>query len=132
MDSRKEGVLLVKEEKTNYSVNTVFKKLLDIDSGDRLKTEEQLVRELIDVLENQGYARADIKNNEDLEANLKYRLEQLNETKFSDKEWSFLLGDIRKGTREEKIEKIQGDGNIVHLRRDNGTDANIKLIDKRN
>ena len=52
------------------------------------QTEADLERSLIEQLQRQGYEYAQIHNEEDLIANLRVKLEELNNYHFTDNEWS--------------------------------------------
>ena len=56
------------------------------DSG--YQTEADLERSLIEQLQRQGYEYAQIRNEDELIANLRLKLEELNDYCFTDSEWS--------------------------------------------
>ena len=96
------------------------------------QSEAQLEKRLIEQLEAQGYERADITGEAELIANLRRQLEALNDYKFTDNEWrNFFKGEIaaEQGGIEAKARTIQQDY-VKVLHRDDGTDRNIRLIDK--
>lgn len=98
------------------------------------QTEEQLEAELLRVLGEQGYERPKIRSEKDLKENLRTKLEELNDTTFSDSEWERFFDTCIAGRNEgipEKTHRIQEDPIQVMIR-DNGDTSNIKLIDKRN
>ena len=101
-------------------------------SEESYQSEAQLEQSLIEQLQAQGYEYADITAEAALIANLRTQLESLNHYTFTDNEWStFFKGEIatEQGGIEQKAETIQQDY-IKVLHRDDGTDRNIRLIDK--
>lgn len=98
------------------------------------QSEAQLEAELINMLKQQGYDYLDIHSEEDLISNLRIRLEELNDYKFSDNEWdTFFKQKIANQNYgiAEKTRIIQED-NVQLLKTDSGTTKNITLIDKDN
>lgn len=102
--------------------------------SDSYQSEAELEREFIRILGEQGYTYLPIHTEQDLLANLRVKISELNSYVFSDSEWDRFLKDAIIGTNEgiaEKSRKIQEDY-VQVLKRDNGTSKNIKLIDKAN
>ena len=98
------------------------------------QSEADLEREFIKNLQNQGYEYLIIHNEKELIANLKDKLEKLNNIIFSEKEWERFFKEKIANKNESIIEKtrtIQEDY-IKSFTRDNGTLINISLIDKKN
>ena len=98
------------------------------------QSEADLEREFIKNLQNQGYEYLSIHNEKELIANLKDKLEKLNNIIFSENEWERLFKEKIANKNESIIEKtrtIQEDY-IKNFTRDNGTLVNISLIDKKN
>ena len=98
------------------------------------QSEADLEREFIKNLQNQGYEYLSIHNEKELIANLKDKLEKLNNIIFSEKEWERFFKEKIANKNESIIEKtrtIQEDY-IKSFTRDNGTLINISLIDKKN
>lgn len=98
------------------------------------QSEAQLEAELLRVLSEQGYERPNIRTEKDLKDNLRAKLEELNDTSFSEGEWERFFDTCIAGRNEgipEKTQRIQEDP-IQVLIRDDGSTKNIKLIDKRN
>lgn len=96
------------------------------------QSEAQLERRLIKQLRLQGYEYADITCEIELIKNLRVQLEALNGYHFTDREWKlFFHSEIatEQGGIEEKARIIQQDY-IRTLHCDDGTDRNIRLIDK--
>ena len=96
------------------------------------QSEAQLEQSLIRQLKAQGYEYADITAEDALIKNLRTQLEALNDCKFTDNEWkNFFKGEIatEQGGIEAKAQTMQQDY-IKVLHRDDGTDRNIRLIDK--
>lgn len=102
--------------------------------AEHYQSEDALEKEFIKQLETQAYEYLQIKQEEDLIVNLKKQLEKLNDYEFSDKEWDlFFKSEISNPNQsiEEKTATIQED-HIKVLTRDNGSNKNIYLIDKKN
>ncbi len=98
------------------------------------QSEAQLEAEFIKQLQAQGYEYANIHTEAELEANLRHRLEILNDVTFSDAEWKRFYQNTIANTKDgirEKTTLIQED-HIQLLTRDDGTKKNIRLIDKDN
>ena len=98
------------------------------------QSEADLEREFIKNLQNQGYEYLIIHNEKELIANLKDKLEKLNNVIFSENEWERFFKEKIANKNESIIEKtrtIQEDY-IKNFTRDNGTLVNISLIDKKN
>ncbi|MCH5340741.1 MAG: type I restriction endonuclease subunit R [Acetatifactor sp.] len=102
--------------------------------SDSYQSEAELEREFISLLCEQGYTYLPIHTEKDLISNLRMQLETLNNSRFSDDEWSRFFSDALANPNEhivEKTRKIQED-NVQVLKRDDGTSKNITLIDKKN
>ncbi|MHB9305520.1 type I restriction endonuclease subunit R [Fusobacterium polymorphum] len=98
------------------------------------QSEADLEKEFIKNLQNQGYEYLNIYNEKELIANLKDKLEKLNNIIFSENEWERFFKEKIANKNESIIEKtrtIQEDY-IKSFTRDNGTLVNISLIDKKN
>ncbi len=100
------------------------------------QSEAELEREFIRMLGEQGYTYLQIHTEEELIQNLRERLEELNNYKFTDNEWDrffhdCLANDNEKLALDKKTAKIQED-HIQVLKRDDGLSKNIALIDKKN
>ena len=98
------------------------------------QSEADLEREFIKNLQNQGYEYLSIHNEKELIANLKDKLEKLNNIIFSENEWERFFKEKIANKNESIIEKtrtIQEDY-IKNFTRNNGTLVNISLIDKKN
>ncbi|WP_052663613.1 type I restriction endonuclease subunit R [[Mycoplasma] testudinis] len=99
-----------------------------------LQSEYELELDLIERLQNQGYELVHIQNNDELKLNLRKQLEKLNNIKFSDNEWNFLLrtylANYSEGI-EEKTRKVQEDFS-KSMTLDDGSPVNIHLFDKNN
>lgn len=102
--------------------------------SDQYQSEAALEKEFIDMLCEQGYTYLPIHSETELVTNLRERLEELNDYKFSDKEWKRFFTDAIANPNEhivEKSAKIQEDY-VQVLKRDDGMSKNITLIDKKN
>lgn len=98
------------------------------------QSEDALEREFIKLLERQAYEHLPFTTEEQLVYNLRKQLEALNGIIFSEKEWSqFFHTKIAKQGNGivEKTELIQEDP-VQVLTRDDGTNKNVKLIDRKN
>lgn len=98
------------------------------------QSEAELEQELIKLLESQGYEYLTVYSESELVGNLRKQLEILNDYAFSDQEWNRFFDESIAKTNEgivEKTRKIQND-HVQILRKDDGVDKNIRLIDKNN
>ena len=102
--------------------------------ADQYQSEAALEKEFIRMLCDQGYEYLSIHTEKDLIANLRTKLEELNNYKFTDTEWHQFFHTAVANPNEhivEKTRKIQED-NVQVLKRDDGSSKNITLIDKQN
>lgn len=102
--------------------------------ADQYQSEAALEKEFIRMLCEQGYEYLSIHSENDLIQNLKTKLEELNNYKFTDTEWHQFFHSAVANPNEhivEKTRKIQED-NVQVLKRDDGSSKNITLIDKEN
>lgn len=102
--------------------------------SDSYQSEVALEQEFIRLLCEQGYEYLPIHTEKDLIANLRKKLEELNNYQFSDTEWDDFFKNAVANPNEhivEKTRKIQED-NVQVLTRDDGSSKNITLIDKKN
>ena len=102
--------------------------------ADQYQSEAALEKEFIRMLCDQGYEYLSIHTENDLIANLRTKLEELNNYKFTDTEWHQFFHSAVANPNEhivEKTRKIQED-NVQVLKRDDGSSKNITLIDKQN
>lgn len=102
--------------------------------SDSYQSEAELEKEFIRLLCEQGYTYLPLHTEDELIANLRSQLEELNHYQFSDTEWQQFFSDVIANPNEhipEKTRKIQED-NVQVLHRDDGSSKNITLIDKRN
>lgn len=101
--------------------------------SDSYQSEAELEKEFIRLLCEQGYEYLPIHSERDLIANLRVRLEELNDYKFSDAEWERFFNSVLANPNdkiEDKTRKIQED-NVQVLRRDDNMSKNITLIDRK-
>lgn len=99
---------------------------------DGYQTEADLERSFIEQLQRQGYEYAQIHNEDELIANLRMKLEELNNYHFTDNEWSsFFKTEIAAEGKGiiDKTRTIQTDF-VKTLKCDNGDEKNIYLIKK--
>lgn len=102
--------------------------------SDSYQSEAELEKEFIRMLTEQGYTYLNIHSEEDLIRNLRECMEELNDYKFSDDEWSRFFSDALANPNEDivdKTRKIQED-NVQVLKRDGGSSKNITIIDRKN
>lgn len=102
--------------------------------ADQYQSEAALEKEFIRMLCEQGYEYLPIHSENDLIQNLRTKLEELNNYKFTDTEWHQFFHSAVANPNEhivEKTRKIQED-NVQVLKRDDGSSKNITLIDKEN
>ena len=101
--------------------------------SDSYQSEVALEQEFICLLCEQGYEYYSIHTEAELIANLRRKLEELNDFRFSDNEWSRFFSDSIANPNEhivEKSRKIQEDY-VQVLKRDDGSTKNVSLIDKK-
>lgn len=115
--------------------NTVVTEYEPVKSrSDSYQSEAELEKEFICLLCEQGYTYLPIHTEKDLIANLRERLEELNNYKFSDSEWDRFFNEAIANPNdkiEDKTRKIQEDF-VQVLKRDDALTKNILLIDKKN
>ena len=115
--------------------NTVVTEYEPVKSrSDSYQSEAELEKEFIRLLTEQGYTYLQMHKEEDLIRNLRFCMEELNNYKFSDDEWSRFFSDALANPNEhivEKTRKIQED-NVQVLKRDDGSSKNITIIDRKN
>lgn len=115
--------------------NTVVTEYEPIKSrSDNYQSEAALEQEFIRMLMEQGYEYLQIHSEAELIANLRTRMEILNDYTFSESEWERFFNDCIANKNEhivEKTRKIQED-NIQVLKRDDNLSKNIMLIDMKN
>lgn len=102
--------------------------------SDSYQSEAELEQEFIRMLSEQGYEYLPIHTESDLIANLRKKLEEVNNYEFSDTEWDDFFKNIIAEPNKHIVEKtrfIQED-NIQVLTRDDGSSKNITFIDKKN
>ena len=98
------------------------------------QSEEELEKEFIHLLCEQSYEYLPIHEEQDLINNLRKQLENLNNYKFSDKEWKEFFSEYISNDNlriADKTRSIQEDA-VKNLKTDKGLTKNIKLIDKNN
>lgn len=101
--------------------------------SDSYQSEGELEKEFIRLLCEQGYEYLPIHTEADLIANLRKKLEELNNYVFTDTEWDRFFTDALANPNEhivEKTRKIQEDY-VQVLKRDDAMTKNIMLIDKK-
>ena len=101
--------------------------------SDAYQSEAALEKEFIRMLGEQGYEYITIHNEKQLIDNLRRQLEKLNNYTFTDSEWDRFFNTSIASTNDgilEKTRKIQED-HIQPLIRDDGTQKNIYLLDKK-
>lgn len=115
--------------------NTVVTEYEPVKSrSDSYQSEAELEKEFIRLLCEQGYTYLPIHTEKDLVTNLRKRLEELNNYKFSDSEWDRFFNEAIANPNdkiEDKTRKIQEDF-VQVLKRDDALTKNILLIDRKN
>lgn len=99
--------------------------------SDAYQSESALEKEFIKLLGEMGYEYLTIHTEAELIANLRKKIEELNDYVFTDEEWKRFFSLSIAGKNEtivEKTRRIQED-NVQVLTCDNGETKNIKLID---
>ena len=102
--------------------------------SDSYQSEAELEKEFIRMLCEQGYEYLKIHEETELIANLRKKIEQLNDYQFTDTEWERFFHRYIANANEGIVEKtrtIQEDS-VKNLERDDGSTKNITLIDKKN
>lgn len=102
--------------------------------SDSYQSEEALEKEYVRLLCEQGYEYLQIHTEADLIANLRKKLEELNNYHFSDTEWERFFAVCIANKNDgivDKARKIQDDY-VQVLKRDDALSKNIMLIDKKN
>lgn len=115
--------------------NTVVTKYEPVKAhSDSYQSEAILEKEFIRLLCEQGYDYLPIHTEAGLIANLRAKLEELNDYTFTDTEWERFFADCIANKNDgivEKTRKIQEDY-VQVLKRDDAMTKNITLIDKKN
>lgn len=91
------------------------------------QSEYSLEENLIKQLQELGYQKVVIKDEEDLIANLKTQLEKHNKTSLSDKEFKQVLNKLSKGNIYEKAQTLR---DKVEYSKDNGETGYLELINQ--
>lgn len=115
---------------TESTVVTEYKS--NATRADAYQSEAELEKEFIRLLCEQSYEYLPIHKEADLIANLRKKLEELNDYVFTDSEWEQFFNNCIAGQNDgivEKTRRIQDD-HVQVLHRDNGSTKNISLIDK--
>ena len=105
------------------------------DAADQYQTEDDLERELVQDLINQGYEfLPDLNTPEDMLANVRVQIEELNNVAFADDEWKRFVGTYLDRPGDSIIDKTRKlhDDYIHDFVFDDGRIQNVYLIDKRN
>lgn len=102
--------------------------------AEQYQSEAALENEFIKMLCEQGYERLIIHDEKSLISNLRVKIEELNDYRFTDKEWERFFNSYIANANEGIVEKTRTiqDDHVKTLQRDDGTTKNIKLIDKKN
>lgn len=102
--------------------------------AEEYQSEAALENEFIRMLGEQGYERLIIHDEKSLISNLRTKIEQLNDYRFTDSEWNRFFKAYIFNANEGIIEKTRTiqDDHVKTLQRDDGSTKNIKLIDKKN
>ncbi|XKH55590.1 type I restriction endonuclease subunit R [Citricoccus nitrophenolicus] len=105
----------------------------DAHEATAYQSEADLEREMIRLLQEQAYEYLPIASEQQLVANLRTQLEELNGITFSDREWETFFRTKVAAQNDgivEKTVRVQED-HIQLLKRDDGSTRNISLIDKK-
>ena len=122
----------IMSENDNSTVLTEYKGLNRTSTF--YQSEEELEKELIKTLVNEGYEYLNIHSEDELILNLRKQLEKLNHYHFTDGEWDSFFTNVLVNKNDYIIEKtrlIQEDY-IQSITLDDGSLRNIYLIDKNN
>jgi type I restriction enzyme, R subunit len=105
------------------------------DAADRYQSEDDLERELVQDLVNQGYeSMPALATQEAMLANVRVQLEELNNVKFSNEEWKRFAETYLDKPSDNLVDKTRKihDDYIHDFVFDNGRIQNIYLVDKKN
>ena len=119
-------------ESAEYTVVSEYEHA--VSTSEAYQSEEELEKEFIRLLGEQGYEYLPIHTEADLVSNLRTSLEKLNDYRFTDDEWEHFFNECIANKNDDivaKTARIQEDY-IQVLKRDNGESRNIYLIDKKN
>ncbi|WP_289051481.1 type I restriction endonuclease subunit R [uncultured Psychrobacter sp.] len=120
-------------ESNNFIVLNEYTKYDQPDGG--YQTEDDLERELLKDLQNQGYEFvADLTSPKTMLANVRVQLQALNEVQFTDDEWQRFVMEYLDNPSDnitDKARKIHDD-HIYDFTFDDGHLQNIALLDKKN
>lgn len=119
-------------ESAEYTVVSEYEHA--VSTSEAYQSEEELEKEFIRLLGEQGYEYLPIHTEADLVSNLRTSLEKLNGYRFTDNEWEHFFNECIANKNDDivaKTARIQEDY-IQVLKRDNGESRNIYLIDKKN
>ena len=118
-------------ENTESTVVASYKPVRSADSN--YQSEAELEKAFIKQLEDQAYEYLPIHSEDDLIQNLRHQLEKLNEITFSDNEWRRFFSDkiANKNYGIEQKSYIIQEDYVQVLKKDDGKDKNIRLIDKK-
>lgn len=119
-------------ESAEYTVVSEYEHA--VSTSEAYQSEEELEKEFIRLLGEQGYEYLPIHTEADLVSNLRTSLEKLNDYRFTDNEWEHFFNECIANKNDDivaKTARIQEDY-IQVLKRDNGESRNIYLIDKKN
>lgn len=119
-------------ENINFTVVSLYEGLIRKNTS--YQSEDQLEKEFIKTLEEQGYEYLTFSSEQELVDNLKKRIEELNNYTFTDNEWKHLFNNHIANKNDGIVEKtrtIQKDY-IKNITLDDGSIKNIRLIDKDN
>ena len=98
------------------------------------QSEADLEKELIKDLQNQGYEHANINSREEMLANIREQLQNLNNVEFKDGEWSRFVEEYLDKPGDNLIDKTRKihENYIYDFEFDDGHIQNIYLVDKKN
>ncbi len=119
-------------ENNGSTVVSLYEGLVRKNTG--YQNEDQLEKEFIKTLEEQGYEYLTFNSEQELIDNLRHKLEELNHYNFTDSEWKQLFNNHIANKNDGIVEKtgtIQKDY-IKNITLDDGSIKNIRLIDKDN
>ena len=122
----------IMSENDNSTVLTEYKGLNRVSTF--YQSEDELEKELIKTLVNEGYEYLNIHSEDELILNLRKQLEKLNQYHFTDGEWDSFFTNVLANRNDYIIERtrlIQEDY-IQSITLDDGSLRNIYLIDKNN
>ncbi len=120
-------------ESKNFIVLEEYKKYSELhEQATAYQTEAELEKDFINDLQNQGYEYIRLSNREEMLANTRVQLQELNNLQFSDNEWQRFVDEYLDKANDSLIDKTRKlhDNHIYDFVFDDGHIQNIYLVNK--